>query len=226
VTDTTPIQVAPEAQPPYGRLLLLLLIWTVVATLQSAEGAMIATVGLLAVALIYTFSISRASRILLWVAIGIGVVGLISAFTFGGDDTPDRLSAIPALFGMVFAAAIPVLILREIGTTFTINRSVIAGALAIFLAIATFFAYAVFAIQSWTGEYFSDGMVHPFRDTVYFSYITITTTGYGDLAPVTPLGRLSATIEALVGQIYLVTVVSLVVGNLGRQAERQRRSRK
>jgi hypothetical protein len=194
--------------------------------MQSVGGSMTFTVGLLAVALIYTFRISRASSIFLWAAIGVGVVGLIAALTWGGDDTPDKFSTIPALFGMVFAAAIPVMILRRIGTTFTINRNVIAGALAIFLAIGTFFSYGVFAIQSWSGHFFTDGVVHPFRDAVYFSYITITTTGYGDLTPAAPLGRLLAALEALIGQIYLVTVVALVVGNLGRQAERVGRSLK
>jgi hypothetical protein len=192
--------------------------------MQSVGGSMTFTVGFLAIALVYTFSISRASKILLWAAVGFGIVGLIAALTLGGADTPDKYSTVPSLFGMVFSAAIPVMILRRIGTTFTINRNVIAGALAIFLAIGTFFSYAVFAIQSWSGHYFADGLVHPFRDAVYFSYITITTTGYGDLAPDTPLGRLTAVFEALIGQIYLVTVVALVVGNLGRQAERVGRS--
>jgi hypothetical protein len=48
--------------------------------------------------------------------------------------------------------------------------------------------------------------------------------GYGDLVAASNLGRTLAIFEALLGQIYLVTVVSLIVSNLGRPARGERRS--
>ena len=51
---------------------------------------------------------------------------------------------------------------------------------------------------------------------LYFSFTTLTTVGYGDLTARTDLGHTLAVFEALIGQIYLVTVVSLIVSNLGR----------
>ena len=57
---------------------------------------------------------------------------------------------------------------------------------------------------------------------LYFSYITMTTVGYGDLTPVGNLPRMLAATEALIGQIYLVTAVALLVGNLGRERRRRR----
>ncbi len=53
-------------------------------------------------------------------------------------------------------------------------------------------------------------------DFIYFSLITITTTGFGDLSPVANLGRMMAGVEAILGNLYLVTVVALFVSNLGR----------
>ena len=47
---------------------------------------------------------------------------------------------------------------------------------------------------------------------MYFSLTTVTTLGYGDPSPVTDLGQLLATSEALIGQLYLVVVVALIVG--------------
>jgi voltage-gated potassium channel Kch len=49
---------------------------------------------------------------------------------------------------------------------------------------------------------------------VYFSFATLTTVGYGDLTARTDLGRTLAVMEALLGQLYLVTVVSVGVANL------------
>jgi hypothetical protein len=53
------------------------------------------------------------------------------------------------------------------------------------------------------------------RNFLYFSFVTITTVGYGDLTAGTNLGRSIAIAEALTGQIYLVTVVATIVGGLG-----------
>ena len=46
----------------------------------------------------------------------------------------------------------------------------------------------------------------------YFSFITITTLGYGDITPVTDKATALALIEAVVGQIYLVVLVAWLVG--------------
>ncbi len=55
------------------------------------------------------------------------------------------------------------------------------------------------------------------RDYLYFSFITLTTVGFGDLTPRTDLGRALTVIEAVLGQLYLVSAVALVVGNIGRR---------
>jgi hypothetical protein len=53
-------------------------------------------------------------------------------------------------------------------------------------------------------------------DYVYFSYTTLATIGYGDFTAATGLGRITAVSEGLVGQLYLVSAVALLVGNIGR----------
>ncbi len=53
-------------------------------------------------------------------------------------------------------------------------------------------------------------------DFVYYSFVTLTTVGYGDLTASTGIGRMLSVTEALVGQLYLVTVVAILVSNLGR----------
>jgi voltage-gated potassium channel Kch len=77
-----------------------------------------------------------------------------------------------------------------------------------------FFSFVDSAVaQLSTEAYFRSEPVPERSDFLYFSYITLSTVGYGDLVPATDLGRMLAVSEALVGQIYLVTVVALIVAN-------------
>jgi hypothetical protein len=58
-------------------------------------------------------------------------------------------------------------------------------------------------------------------DRTYFSFVTLTTTGYGDLTANVGVPRALAILEAIFGQLYLVTVVALVMSNLGRRRAQQ-----
>ena len=52
-------------------------------------------------------------------------------------------------------------------------------------------------------------------DAVYMSFITLATVGYGDLSPGTDMVRVLAIVEGLLGQLYLVTVIAVLVSNVG-----------
>jgi hypothetical protein len=49
----------------------------------------------------------------------------------------------------------------------------------------------------------------------YFSTITVTTVGFGDIVPVTPAARLATGLEAIMGQLYLAVVIAILVGRVG-----------
>jgi voltage-gated potassium channel Kch len=78
-----------------------------------------------------------------------------------------------------------------------------------------FFSFCFNVTQEITNEpFFSNDDSGNVSDFLYFSFTTITTTGYGDFVAGTRIGRSFAVTEALIGQIYLVTVVALIVANL------------
>jgi voltage-gated potassium channel Kch len=81
----------------------------------------------------------------------------------------------------------------------------------------------VFATIDEFGEsdFFQNG-AHATSDFLYFSFATLTTVGYGDFVAQTSLGRSLAITEALIGQIYLVTVVAVIVSNLRPRSGRSR----
>ena len=71
-------------------------------------------------------------------------------------------------------------------------------------------------------DVFADGHDASVAHCVYFSFSTLTTAGFGDFTARTNVGHTLTVFEALVGQIYLVTVVSLIVSNLGRRGPAER----
>jgi uncharacterized membrane protein len=93
------------------------------------------------------------------------------------------------------------------------------------LLLGLLFSYVFEAIALLSHEpFFSNHPVTTAWDFLYFSYVTMTTMGYGDLVAAESLGQLAAVCEALMGQTYLVTVVALAVSKLG--AQRLPRNRK
>jgi hypothetical protein len=96
------------------------------------------------------------------------------------------------------------------------------GVLCLYLLFGMFFAFVYGALNRIDEPFFVQSAVASASTCQYFSFTTLTTVGFGDLTARTPVGHTLAVLEALVGQIYLVTIVSLIVSNVGR--ERGRRS--
>jgi ion channel len=119
--------------------------------------------------------------------------------------------------GAMIAIAIPfelvgglLRLVRQDGVTV----QAVAGALAIYLSVGLIFAWTIgFIAKVGSTPYFAQGTSGTEGQRVYFSFTVLTTTGFGDLTAGTPVGRALAVVEELVGQLYLVTVIGLVVGN-------------
>jgi hypothetical protein len=62
-------------------------------------------------------------------------------------------------------------------------------------------------------QYFAQQANASTSQIVYFSFAVLSTTGFGDLTAATHLGRALAVVEMLLGQLYLVTVIGVLVGN-------------
>jgi hypothetical protein len=110
-------------------------------------------------------------------------------------------------------------LIRERGVTL----QAVAGALTTYLLIGLEFALAIRVLVGISAhpyfEQITNAAVSQSQE-IYFSFTTLTTTGYGDLTPILSIGRALSVLEMLVGQIYLVTVIGLLVGNLRRTPER------
>jgi hypothetical protein len=95
-----------------------------------------------------------------------------------------------------------------------VTLQAVAGALTLYLVIGELFASMIaFVSHVESGPYFAQGSHVPGGVRVYYSFTTLTTTGFGDYTAAQSSGRALAVLEMLTGQLYLVTVIGLVVGN-------------
>jgi hypothetical protein len=145
------------------------------------------------------------------------IIVLVLAVATAISITLDRQSLGPAFVGGAIAFAGPVVIVRRIRDHARIDIETIAASLCIYLLAGIFFSYVYRILDVLDGQFFAQRAAAPAVDFIYFSFTTLTTTGYGDFTAGHSFGRMLAISEALVGQIYLVSVVALLVANLGRE---------
>jgi hypothetical protein len=117
--------------------------------------------------------------------------------------------------------AVAVGVVRSLRTG-TVKVEAVMGVLSLYMLLGMLFGFTFGAIDHLGSEpFFAGGREATVSNCLYFSFTTLTTTGYGDFVAGTSLGHTLAVFEALIGQIYLVTIVSLIVGNLGRSRSRR-----
>lgn len=158
-----------------------------------------------------------AGQVLIGVALALlALTSVIGHETFAGK-------AIIAFVLVTLVASGPVLIGRRLVRDAAITFETVLGALCIYLLVGLLFAVVYASSGNLSGhDFFAQGSARSF-DFVYFSFVTLTTVGYGDLTAAADWGRALALTEALVGQLYLVTVVAVTVTRLGQPTFRSRR---
>jgi len=103
-------------------------------------------------------------------------------------------------------------VLRRVVTSPEIGSRTILGALSVYAVLGILFTFLYGVIERVQGGAFFEGHPHPASsDFLFFSYTTLTTTGYGNLVPGGQPGRLIAGLEMMAGQIFLVTLVAGLV---------------
>jgi hypothetical protein len=149
----------------------------------------------------------------------VAVVVSASVVVIHGSSADGGLSLVDAaLVGLA-----PIAIARSILRRRVIDPQTILAAICIYVLLGMFWAFIYAAIgRLGSAPFFAQSVTPTSADYAYFGFITQTTVGYGDLTAAGNLGRACAVLEALLGQIYLVTIVALLVSNLrprGRRTE-------
>jgi hypothetical protein len=197
-------------------LVLSLCVFLILA--PDSDWAHAISLGLLSAALIVVVATSRASAhvrharslaalvaaVFLMLVVALGLIGDVPVFM------------IATLMSLAIPLALVGGLLRLIRTR-GVTLQAVAGALTIYVLLGLVFSWMIGIVaRLGDGPFFSDGTDGNVSEHVYFSFTALTTTGFGDLAAATQSGRALVLLEMLAGQLYLVTVIGVVIGSFGR----------
>jgi hypothetical protein len=201
-----------RASDSYGLLLLLVIVDYVVLSVDWARGWPIVTstvaIGLTALLAFYTSQVRGRLLNLVRIAIIVATVAAVVSAVAGGRFSKGVVFILCALL----VATVPIVVLSRILRHDHVTAQTLLGAISVYLLLGLVFAYADFSVQLLGGSaFFAQSGNHNAPDFVYFSVITMTTVGYGDLTPAKGFARTMAEAEALTGQIFLVVLVARLV---------------
>jgi hypothetical protein len=200
----------------YGYVLLLLgMTFIVMASGPPSGYTRVLTVVLQGLTLMAALLASRAKRHYFRFAAIVTAVSILAAVGsvfFSQDHDPTSGFF---LLNILLVATVPWVIARALWTRKVVDVRTVLGAVCIYVLLGMMFAFLYAAIDGLSSEPFFAQITHAsVPDFLYFSFITQTTVGYGDLTARADLGRALSVVEALAGQLYLVTVIAVLVSRL------------
>jgi hypothetical protein len=202
----------------YGLLLgAIIAAFAIEGVAESGKWEQIVTTILLGATLLLAFWAAdvrpRFMRLAVVVVAGVILLSVVEAVNGNVDDAATRIAN-----GMLVILAPPAIIvgvLRSLRARQAVTFEAVFGVLCVYILAGMFFGFVYGAIDRLGGSpFFAGGQRATIAQCLYFSFTTLTTVGYGDLTARSNLGHTLAVSEALLGQIYLITIVSLLVTNL------------
>jgi Ion channel len=203
---------AEAARDAFGLVLALVLLDYVLASLLENRGwssvVLIAATSVTSViALTSSHSRPQLVRSAIWLSaltIGIGVLA---------ELTDDRtILNVASVIQITLLALAMAAVLRRVVSTAEVGSRTILGALSVYTVLGMLFSFTYGTVDRIQGGGFFEGTAHASgQDFLFFSYTTLTTTGYGNLVPAGQPGQMIAGLEMMLGQIFLVTLVAGLV---------------
>lgn len=154
-------------------------------------------------------------KILPWFAALLAIPMLVSIWLRYFDQVWPVIDLVGKVSGIFYFATIAAAIITFVFCTHRVTWELISAALVGYLLLGTMwgFCYAVIElIQS--GSFQITQCAAGCKDAgfFYYSFITLTTVGYGDITPLTGISRSFSMLEGIVGQCYMAVLVARLVG--------------
>jgi hypothetical protein len=211
---------SPTKQRPWlattavGRYPLLLALIAVdvgsLLVLTPADGGLVVLAALTAATLVLGVLAADAPQRVVRIAIVAGLAGIASAVgqaTLGTGwlETVTWASLSALIVGAMLAIG------RDILRATMVSLDTLVAAVCLYVLIGLAFAFLDLAVNAALGTFFAQEGPHPPADFVYFSYVVLSTVGFGDLSPAGQLPRAVVVLEAIAGPIFLVTALARLV---------------
>jgi hypothetical protein len=200
----------------YGTVLLLLAATFVVMAAGPPDAwTRVTTVFLQGLTLLAALVASRVRRSLFRIACVVAAISLLSAVGSLVISSSSDPTGVFFLLNVLLVATAPVVIGRALWRRQIVDVHTVLGAVCIYVLLGMMFAFVYAAIDGLDAAAFFVQTSHATTpDFLYFSFVTQTTVGYGDLTAAADLGRALSVLEALTGQLYLVTIIAVLVSRL------------
>ena len=158
----------------------------------------------------YLINVERRFWLLSFIIPAAGILFALLVFLFDIEGNPMGVFAVLQFIITLFLIATLIhYVIRER----RIDFQTILAAASMYVLIGLLFARIYFMIDMFFGPMFNQlGRETLMSDYMYFSFITLTTTGFGDLTAASEFGRMVSVLEATFGQLYLVVVIAAIVG--------------
>ncbi|MDX6602790.1 MAG: hypothetical protein QOF13_1992 [Solirubrobacterales bacterium] len=219
------LQRAERVTDAFGLVFVLVLVTYVLASLLDNRGwtSVVLTVATSATSMVALTS-SHARGRLVRIALVLSALTVALAAVGAAAGNHDWLNLATLIQVSLLAVAMGA-VLRRVVMAPEVGSRTILGALSVYAVLGILFTFLYGVIERVQGGPFFEGHPDPANsDFLFFSYTTLTTTGYGNLVPGGQPGRLIAGLEMMAGQIFLVTLVAGLV-SLWRPGEAIRRRR-
>lgn len=207
----------------FGLVFLLVLTTYVLTSLLANHGwaAVVLTIATSATSVVALTS-SHAHARLVRVAVALSALTVLLAAIAAASDERTWLnfaSAVQILLLTIAMAAV----LRRVVTSAEVGSRTILGAISVYVSLGIVFTFLYGTVDRIQDGAFFEGVARPDgSDFLFFSYTTLTTTGFGNLVPGGQPGQMISGLEMMFGQIFLVTLVAGLV-SLWRPGEGLRR---
>jgi len=197
----------------YGSVLILITVTYGLSTVATERWQRSVVLLIQVVTVWIALRVSHARRpVLRFADVVLAIAIIVALATLFGDDGRTVSAAVFLVAAILYFIA-PLSILRHIVQQPDVDQETVLGAIDAYLLVGMFFAYAyqaIGAIQS--GQpFFEGGIKGSVSQSLFFSFTTLTTTGYGNLVPAANPGQTFAVMEMLIGQLFLVTAVAKVI---------------
>ena len=211
----------PVRNSRYGLLLAVLLFSYVLSAFVPRTWVLALQIGLFLGVSALAVQSERLKRRTVQVLAGVTLGGSIIAITLALTESANAGGGVAYLWAALMLLFAVVLIVRRVLAQSDVSLQSILGAVSAYVIIGLMFAAIYAAINQFTDlSFFAHGATGNLKTFQYFSFTTLTTLGYGDYTAAQSGGQSVAVMEAMLGQVFLATLVARLVAGF-RRADRR-----